>query len=154
MERSRLPPPPPPLSLTHKCTDAIHLTCAGWFPLALAVMSQSVFCHINIRENTKAPITLADKPMYCAGCNVSYTLPPGALLLPWHLSLYTIIPGTGEHTSPCTYMCRLCVQMPFQQGTDPHCRWHFYQRNVTTAIFFPCVCMSVCVCDECKRVFD
>lgn len=153
MERSRLPPPPPPLPLTHKCTNAIHLTCAGWFPLALAVMSQSVFCHINIRENTKAPITLTAKPMYCAGCNVSYTLPPGALLLPWHLSLYTIIPGTGEHKGPVHMYVPVMCANAISAGDRPPLQVTFLPEKCHHSHFLP-ICLHECVCDECKLVFD
>lgn len=84
--------------------------------------------------------------MYSAGCNVSYTLPPGALPPSWHLSLYSIILWICEHASLYARVCECeCVQMPFQQGAAPLCRWHFYWRNVTTAIFFPYVCVCVCL---------
>lgn len=80
--------------------------------------------------------------MYSAGCIV-HTSTEGfyASLISFVVRYNPANLRTCKPLSDCE-----SVQMPFQQGTDPHCRWHFYWINVTTAIFLPYICMSECVC--------
>lgn len=84
--------------------------------------------------------------MYSAGCIICTSTRGLAALLTSFIEYYDPI-----NLWACKPVCECeCVQMPFQQGVwegaDPCGRWHFYWRNVTTAIFFPYVCARVCVC--------
>jgi len=60
----------------------------------------NLFSAILTSGRTQTPPSHSQTSL-CILQDVSYTLPPGALLLPWHLSLYTIILWICEHASRC-----------------------------------------------------
>lgn len=94
----------------------------------------------SVKTLTPLPIALTGGPVYSAGCIVHASTRGYAASL-----TAFIVHHNPMNMWACKPMCeRECVQMPFQQGTGPHRRWHFYWRNVTTAIFFPYVCVSMC----------